>query len=170
MRHIISIARGIGFIGDKAGQVIYLGKDKVKWVKIGTFSAWNTATTWVDNKFIEEKNALVGGDSGIHVSKIGSNRKFGNSNLDENGCGYAIEATILKAYDKSTLNDTVTWTEAVDLLLAVITRASFFSDILFDNSIRTSYTNSKKDIRGAIVSGNPTIFLGQDTGNKPKIK
>lgn len=51
----------------------------------------------------------------------------------------------------------------------VDTRASYFSDILGANSISTSYTNSKKDIRGAIVSVNPTIFLVQDTWNKSKI-
>lgn len=51
----------------------------------------------------------------------------------------------------------------------VDTRASYFSDILGAKSIRTSYNNSKKNIRGAIVSVNPTIFLGQDTGNNSKI-
>ena len=44
MRLIISIARGIGFIGDKAGQVKDWGKDKVELVKTRTSNAWNIVT------------------------------------------------------------------------------------------------------------------------------
>ena len=144
-------------------------------------NGWQKFKDGIGSIFSTSNNNSIGNDmasstgtgSGVHVSQRGSNRKFGSSNVDENGCGPATAATVLRAYGRGgNLDDAVSWAEAGGYVAGssgVGTRASYFSDILGANGIRTSYTNSKNSIRGAIGSGNPTILLGQDPGNKSKV-
>ena len=150
-----------------------LGKDEP--VSLGTSTTYTNASAG-NMTFGGTTGAqfdTTGTGSGVHVSQKGSNRKFGSSNVDENGCGPATAATVLRAYGRGgNLNDAVTWAEAGGYVAGasgVGTRASYFSDILGANGIRTSYTNSKNSIRGAVGSGNPTILLGQDRSNKSKV-
>ena len=172
MEMALKVVRAIRFIGDKVGDAIEWGKDKVDWVGDKVSSGWNTATTIVDDAATTVKNFVTGTGSGIHVTQKGSNRKFGSSNVDENGCGPATAATVLRAYGRGgNLDDAVSWAEAGGYVAGssgVGTRASYFSDILGANGIRTSYTSSKNSIRGAVGSGNPTILLGQDKSNRSK--
>ena len=113
-----------------------------------------------------------GSGSGVHVSQKGSNRKFGRSTVDQNGCGPAVAASALRAYGKNVnLNDAVDYATANGYVAGssgVGTRAGYFSDILGKNGIKTSYTNSQSNISKAVGSGNPTVLLGQDKNNKSK--
>ena len=141
-------------------------------------NGWQKFKDGIGSIFSRSSGNSIGNDmatgtgSGVHVSQKGSKRRFGSSNVDENGCGPATAATVLRAYGRGgNLDDAVTWAEAGGYVAGasgVGTRASYFSDILGANGIRTSYTNSKNSIRGAVGSGNPTILLGQDSGNKSK--
>ena len=173
-------------------------KDKKDWLddKVNWFKNWllgeevkDTSTTYTSNNgrvhggaggklpnnapaYYYDYYSEYGGDSGIHVSQKGSRRKFGSSTVDDNGCGPASAATVLRAYGRGgNLDDAVSWAEARGYVAGasgVGTRASYFSDILGANGIRTSYTNRQSDIRRAIGSGNPTILLGQDSRNRSK--
>ena len=176
MRPLVRIMRAINYLGDKVGGVVQGAKDTIgnAWdtATSAVSGAWNTATSAIDNVATTAKNALVGGDSGIHVSQKGSNRRFGSSTVDDNGCGPASAATVLRAYGRGgNLDDAVTWAQARGYVAGasgVGTRASYFSDILGANGIRTAYTNRQSDIRRAVGSGNPTILLGQDSRNRSK--
>lgn len=173
MEMALRIVRAIRFIGDKVGDVVDWGKDKVDWVGNKVSGAWNTVTTTVDNAATSAKNFVTGTGSGVHVTQKGSHRRFGSSDIDENGCGPATAATVLRAYGKGgNLEDAARYAELGGYVAGrsgtVGTRASYFSDILGANGIRTSYTSSKNSIRGAVGSGNPTILLGQDRSNRSK--
>lgn len=113
-----------------------------------------------------------GSGSGIHVSQKGSNRRFGRSTVDRNGCGPAVATSALRAYGKNVnLNDAVDYATANNYVAGssgVGTKASYFGDILGKNGIKTSYTNSQSNINKAVGSGNPTVLLGQDKNNKSK--
>lgn len=114
--------------------------------------------------------------SGTHATQKGNYRVFGGSTIDQNGCGPASAATVLRAYGKNvSVNDAATYAEsggyvagASGVKNAKGTKASYFNDILGRNGIKTSYTNDKSKIKAAVSSGNPTILLGQDKGNSSK--
>ena len=169
MRLLLTIIRPLKIVGDKVGGVVggfVEGADNI----------FTSIKNWAlnDNTSNTQHNAETGSGSGIHVSQKGSSRRFGSSTIDDNGCGPATAATVLRAYGKGgNLEDAARYAELGGYVAgrsdAVGTRASYFSDILGANGIRTSYTNSKNSIRGAIGSGNPTILLGQDRSNRSKI-
>ncbi len=182
MKPVVTLARlfdkTFGFFKDKKDWLV----DKVNGFKnwlLGEDGSENTYTTYnsIDGSTHGGSGRYIydntyGGDSGVHVSQKGSNRKFGHSTVDDNGCGPASAATVLRAYGRGgNLDDAVTWAQARGYVAGasgVGTRASYFSDILGANGIRTAYTNRQSDIRRAIGSGNPTILLGQDSRNKSK--
>lgn len=118
---------------------------------------------------------VTGSGSGVHVSQrdpsYGS-KQFGHSTVAQNGCGPAVAATVLRAYGKNaSLKDTVSYAESNGYVAGssgVGTRASYFSDILGSNGIRSTYTNNQNDIKQYVASGNPTILLGQDKSNTSK--
>ena len=169
MRLLLTIIRPLKIVGDKVGGVVggfVEGADNI----------FTSIKNWAlnDNTSNTQHNAETGSGSGIHVSQKGSSRRFGSSTIGDNGCGPATAATVLRAYGKGgNLEDAARYAELGGYVAgrsdAVGTRASYFSDILGANGIRTSYTNSKNSIRGAIGSGNPTILLGQDKSNRSKI-
>lgn len=134
--------------------------------------AVNTAGNVISNIGTTVKNWLTGGASGIHVTQKGSYQKFGNSNLDQNGCGPATAATVLRAYGKNAnLDSAADYAKAKGYVAGasgVGTKAGYFGDILGANGINTSYTTSKKNISKAVGSGNPTVLLGQDKSNHSK--
>ena len=158
MRVIVNIVRPFRTIGDKVGTVVdWLG------------GAWST----IKNTVSDGIDAVIGGSSGIHVTQKGNRRKFGSSTIDENGCGPASAATVLNAYGRSSdINKTANYAIKNGYVAGssgVGTRASYFGDIFGANGIRTSYTGSKRGIRNAVGSGNPTVLLGQDRSNKSKV-
>ena len=110
--------------------------------------------------------------SGSHVSQKGVFRRFGHSTVDENGCGPAVAATVLREYGKNaTLDGAVDFANAGGYVAGasnVGTRSSYFGDIFARNGISSSYTNRKSDIRRAVNSGRPTVLLGQDASNRSK--
>ena len=154
-----------GKVVDTAGNVIEGGKEIASNVVTNVGNAINNVGT-------SAKNWLVGGSSGVHVTQKGSFKKFGHSNLDQNGCGPATAATILRAYGKNAnLDSAADYARANGYVAGasgVGTRASYFGDILGANGISTSYTTSKKSINKAVGSGNPTVLLGQDASNTSK--
>ena len=172
LKPVVTIARAVGYLGDKVKDVIDWGKDKWEGAKETVSGAWNSAKSWAGDKLTDAKNWLVGGDSGVHVTQKGSNRKFGHSTIDDIGCGPASAATVLRAYGRGgNLDDAARYAELGGYVAGSSgsgTRASYFSDILGANDIRTSYTNRQSDIRRAVGSGNPTILLGQDSRNRSK--
>ena len=172
LKPVVTIARAVGYLGDKVKDVIDWGKDKWEGAKETVSGAWNSAKSWAGDKLTDAKNWLVGGDSGVHVTQKGSNRKFGHSTIDDIGCGPASAATVLRAYGRGgNLDDAAKYAEIGGYVAGSSgsgTRASYFSDILGANGIRTSYTNRQSDIRRAVGSGNPTILLGQDSRNRSK--
>ena len=172
LKPVVTIARAVGYLGDKVKDVIDWGKDKWEGAKETVSGAWNSAKSWAGDKLTDAKNWLVGGDSGVHVTQKGSNRKFGHSTIDDIGCGPASAATVLRAYGRGgNLDDAAKYAELGGYVAGSSgsgTRASYFSDILGANGIRTSYTNRQSDIRRAVGSGNPTILLGQDSRNRSK--
>ena len=170
MRLLLTIIRPLKIVGDKVGGVVggfIEGADNI----------FTSIKNWAindNNASNVQHNAETGSGSGIHVSQKGSSRRFGSSTIGDNGCGPATAATVLRAYGKGgNLENAARYAELGGYVAgrsdAVGTRASYFSDILGANGIRTSYTNSKNSIRGAIGSGNPTILLGQDRSNRSKI-
>ena len=114
--------------------------------------------------------------SGTHATQKGNYRVFGGSTIDQNGCGPASAATVLRAYGKNvSVNDAATYAESGGYVAGASgvenakgTKASYFNDILGRNGIKTSYTDDKSKIKAAVSSGNPTILLGQDKGNSSK--
>ena len=110
--------------------------------------------------------------SGSHVSQKGIFRRFGHSTVDENGCGPAVAATVLREYGRNaTLDGAVDFANAGGYVAGasnVGTRSSYFGDIFARNGISSSYTNRKSDIRRAVNSGRPTVLLGQDASNRSK--
>lgn len=114
----------------------------------------------------------TGRGSGVHTSQKGNSRPFGNTTIDENGCGPAVASTVLKAYGRGVgINDAAAYAERGGYVAGssgVGTRASYFEDILGRNGISTSYSDKQSDIKNAVNSGRPTILLGQDKGNRSK--
>lgn len=114
--------------------------------------------------------------SGTHATQKGNYRVFGGSTIDQNGCGPASAATVLRAYGKNvSVNDAATYAESGGYVAGASgvenakgTKASYFNDILGRNGIKTSYTDDKSKIKAAVSSGNPTILLGQDKNNSSK--
>ena len=115
-----------------------------------------------------------GSGSDIHTTQKGNFTKFGNSTIDQDGCGPAVASTVLKAFGKNTdITDTAKYAEKMGYVAGSTksergTNASYFGDILGRNGIDTKYTDNKSDINSAISSGKPTILLGEDDGNKSK--
>lgn len=115
-----------------------------------------------------------GSGSGIHTTQKGNFTKFGNSTIDQDGCGPAVASTVLKAFGKNTdITDTAKYAEKMGYVAGSTksergTNASYFGDILGRNGIDTKYTDNRSDINSAISSGKPTILLGEDDGNKSK--
>lgn len=148
--------------GSGASQKVYqakLAKAKVessKKKKKGIFSFFN------------------GSGSDIHTTQKGNFTKFGNSTIDQDGCGPAVASTVLKAFGKNTdITDTAKYAEKMGYVAGSTksergTNASYFGDILGRNGIDTKYTDNRSDINSAISSGKPTILLGEDDGNKSK--
>lgn len=114
--------------------------------------------------------------SGTHATQKGNYRVFGGSTIDQNGCGPASAATVLRAYGKNvSVNDAATYAESGGYVAGASgvenakgTKASYFNDILGRNGIKTAYTDEKSKIKAAVSSGNPTILLGQDKNNSSK--
>lgn len=123
------------------------------------------------NKMMNKQSA-----SGSHVSQYDPrfrNRAFGKTNIADNGCGPAVAATVLRSYGKEGgFEDAINFAEKNGYVAGASgmsgTRASYFQDILGSNGISTSYTDSSNSIKNAVRSGNPTILLGQDSGNHSK--
>ena len=115
-----------------------------------------------------------GSGSDIHTTQKGNFTKFGNSTIDQDGCGPAVASTVLKAFGKNTdITDTAKYAEKMGYVAGSTksergTNASYFGDILGRNGIDTRYTDNQTDINSAISSGKPTILLGEDDGNKSK--
>ena len=115
-----------------------------------------------------------GSGSDIHTTQKGNFTKFGNSTIDQDGCGPAVASTVLKAFGKNTdITDTAKYAEKMGYVAGSTksergTNASYFGDILGRNGIDTKYTDNRTDINSAISSGKPTILLGEDDGNKSK--
>ena len=115
-----------------------------------------------------------GSGSDIHTTQKGNFTKFGNSTIDQDGCGPAVASTVLKAFGKNTdITDTAKYAEKMGYVAGSTksergTNASYFGDILGRNGIDTKYTDNRSDINSAISSGKPTILLGEDDGNKSK--
>lgn len=115
-----------------------------------------------------------GSGSDIHTTQKGNFTKFGNSTIDQDGCGPAVASTVLKAFGKNTdITDTAKYAEKMGYVAGSTksergTNASYFGDILGRNGIDTKYTDNQTDINSAISSGKPTILLGEDDGNKSK--
>lgn len=115
-----------------------------------------------------------GSGSDIHTTQKGNFAKFGNSTIDQDGCGPAVASTVLKAFGKNTdITDTAKYAEKMGYVAGSTksergTNASYFGDILGRNGIDTKYTDNRTDINSAISSGKPTILLGEDDGNKSK--
>lgn len=115
-----------------------------------------------------------GSGSNIHTTQKGNFTKFGNSTIDQDGCGPAVASTVLKAFGKSAdITDTAKYAEKMGYVAGSTksergTNASYFGDILGRNGIDTKYTDNQSDINSAISSGKPTILLGEDDGNKSK--
>lgn len=115
-----------------------------------------------------------GSGSDIHTTQKGNFAKFGNSTIDQDGCGPAVASTVLKAFGKNTdITDTAKYAEKMGYVAGSTksergTNASYFGDILGRNGIDTKYTDNRSDINSAISSGKPTILLGEDDGNKSK--
>lgn len=115
-----------------------------------------------------------GSGSDIHTTQKGNFTKFGNSTIDQDGCGPAVASTVLKAFGKNTdITDTAKYAEKMGYVAGSTksergTNASYFGDILGRNGIDTRYTDNRTDINSAISSGKPTILLGEDDGNKSK--
>ena len=118
------------------------------------------------------KKFFTGSGSGVHVTQKGSNKRFGKSTVDKNGCGPAVAASVLRTYGKdANLDDAANYAIANNYVAGssgVGTRAGYFGDILGKNGIRTSYTDSKAQINKAVGSGSPTVLLGQDPNNRSK--
>ena len=118
------------------------------------------------------KKFFTGSGSGVHVTQKGSNKKFGKSTVDKNGCGPAVAASVLRTYGKdANLDDAANYAIANNYVAGssgVGTRAGYFGDILGKNGIKTSYTDSKAQINKAVGSGSPTVLLGQDPNNTSK--
>lgn len=115
-----------------------------------------------------------GSGSDIHTTQKGNFTRFGNSTIDQDGCGPAVASTVLKAFGKNTdITDTAKYAEKMGYVAGSTksergTNASYFGDILGRNGIDTKYTDNRTDINSAISSGKPTILLGEDDGNKSK--
>lgn len=177
---VISVVKPImsaaGAVADTVGGAVTTVKDgvgnAVSTVKNGVSGAINAAGETINNVGTNIKNWALGGSSGVHVSQKGDYHRFGNSNIDQNGCGPATAATILRAYGKNAnLDSAAEYAKANGYVAGasgVGTRASYFGDILGANGISTSYTTSKKNINKAVGSGNPTVLLGQDSSNSSK--
>ena len=165
MKGIVSIVRPFKTIGNVIG-------DAVGWIgdKLGFGGNDDTSTTNDDGGGFFSK--LFGGSSGVHVTQKGSNRRFGRSTVDQNGCGPAVAATVLRSYGKgANLDDMVTYAQYGGYVAGssgVGTRASYFRDVLGRNGISTSYVANKNQINRAVGSGNPTVLLGQDSSNRSK--
>lgn len=114
--------------------------------------------------------------SGTHATQKGNYRVFGGSTIDQNGCGPATAATVLRSYGKNvSVNDAARYAEAGGYVAGASgvenakgTKASYFNDILGRNGIKTAYTDEKSKIKAAVSSGSPTILLGQDKNNSSK--
>ncbi len=175
-KFILSIVRPLKGIADGIGNVINTGIDTVKNVGGAIADTAGNVVSGIGNAVNDAgtaaKNWLVGGSSGVHVSQKGSFGRFGRSNLDQNGCGPASAATVLRAYGKNAnLNSAAEYAKANGYVAGasgVGTRASYFGDIFGANGISTSYTTSKNNINKAVGSGNPTVLLGQDASNHSK--
>lgn len=133
------------------------------------------AVGWFTGLFNKEDTSQTGAGSGVHVSQRDPNyagKKFGSSTIGQNGCGPAVAATVLRSYGRNADLDQTAGFAAANGYVAgasgMGTRASYFSDILGRNGIRSQYTSSKDQIRKAIGSGTPTILLGKDGANKSK--
>ena len=161
LKGVVSFVRPFRAVGNAIG-------DAVDWVQDNASSVGNVVSNGID----WVKGLFTGSGSGVHVSQKGSNKKFGNSTVDRNGCGPAVAASTLRAYGKNiNLNDAVDYATANGYVAGssgVGTRASYFGDILGKNGIKTSYTNSNSVINKAVGSGNPTVLLGQDSKNTSK--
>lgn len=161
MRLIVGFIRPIGGIA----SAISSGLDAA-----GGFI--NNALTGAKN-FINGDNSS-GSGSGIHTTQKGNYDKFGNSTIDEDGCGPAAASTVLKAWGReSNIKDAAKYAEnngyvAGSSKIEKGTEASYFGDYLGKNGISTKYTNNQNEISRAVASGNPTVLLGQDITNNSK--
>lgn len=149
----------------------------------GGASSTNSTTNKTSGGFFQrlfgKKNGSVGSGSGnVHTTQKGNMRIFAGSTIDQNGCGPASAASVLRSYGKNvSVNDAASYAEAGGYVAGASgvptssrggTKASYFEDILAKNGIQTSYTNNQSQIKSAVKSGSPTILLGQDKGNSSK--
>ena len=181
MRIVVSIVRPLktltNFVSDIWGSFknTILGDEDTSTSGNSDDGLWGTIKDTGSNIWEGLKNMIFGSGSGsgAHTSQKNNFRKYGNSTIDENGCGPAAASSILKLYGKNIeLNDAASYAESGGYVAGssgMGTRASYFKDILGKNGINTKYTNKKSDIQNAIASGNPAILLGQDSSNRSKI-
>lgn len=170
---VASVVRGVRefvnnstkWIGD-IGNFLNFGKNTSQGVPENVQPATTTTDSGTDT-------SATG--SGSHVSQLDPRfrkMKFGKSDIESNGCGPAVAASVLRSYGRNAnLKDTADYAMSNGYVAGssgVGTRASYFSDILGSNGISTSYTNSSNKIKNAVRSGSPTILLGQDSRNNSK--
>ena len=114
--------------------------------------------------------------SGSHISQIYNDvasRKFGGSNVANEGCGPAVATSVLRRFGKNAkLRDSVEYAIKRGYAAGasgIGTNAGFFGDILGRNGINTEYTESKSNINNSIKNGLPTILLGKNSSNRSKM-
>ena len=162
-----------GLIGNISSGVSSTGGKIASWAEglFGKITGKSSSST-TDTSTTTDSTTTDATAGGSHVSQKGSFRKFGHSTVDENGCGPAVAATVLREYGRNaTLDGAVNFANAGGYIAGasnVGTRSSYFGDIFARNGISSTYTNRKSDIRRAVNSGRPTVLLGQDRGNKSK--